>query len=156
MVGVYHLLKVTSRHFRHCTENVVYKLSLLVVHTLKIYCRILTSSVQLEFFANDWSVSFTFDFISSNVFSPLDGIFSVLIISAMSTMLSILSMSGVVLILKIDDLGAYDQNLINFKVRKAWRITKKEKPNSLKFRLIYHSPIHRGSLIVCTVSDPCH
>ena len=35
MICLYHLSKVTSRYFCHCTEKVVCKLSLLVVHILK-------------------------------------------------------------------------------------------------------------------------
>ena len=121
MVCVYHLMKVTSRYFRHCTENVVYKLSLLVVHILKRYCRVLTSfAVQLDFFSDDWSVSFTFAFIWSNVFSPLDGIFNVAIVFAISTMSSILSMSSDALMLQIDDLNVYDQNFISFKLKEAF------------------------------------
>ena len=113
MVCVYHLLRVTSRYFRHCTENVVYKSSLLVVHILKIYCRILTSfAVQLDFSSDNWSVSFTFAFISSNVVSPSH--FNMFIIS----MMSILSMSRNALMLQIDNLNAYDQNFVSFKVKK--------------------------------------
>ena len=130
MVCVYHLMKVTSRYFRHCTENVVYKLSLLVVHILKRYSRVLTSfAVQLDFFSDDWSVSFTFAFIWSNVFSPLDGIFSVAIVFAISTMSSILSMSSNALMLQIDNLNVYDQNFISFKLKEALRIAKKENLN---------------------------
>ena len=130
MVCVYHLIKVTSRYFRHCTENVVYKLSLLVVHILKRYSRVLTSfAVQLDFFSDDWSVSFTFAFIWSNVFSPLDGIFSVAIVFAISTMSSILSMSSDALMLQIDNLNVYDQNFISFKLKEALRIAKKENLN---------------------------
>ena len=130
MVCVYHLIKVTSRYFRHCTENVVYKLSLLVVHILKRYSRVLTSfAVQLDFFSDDWSVSFTFAFIWSNVFSPLDGIFSVAIVFAISTMSSILSMSSNALMLQIDNLNVYDQNFISFKLKEALRIAKKENLN---------------------------
>ena len=130
MVCVYHLIKVTSRYFRHCTENVVYKLSLLVVHILKRYSRVLTSfAVQLDFFSDDWSVSFTFAFIWSNVFSPLDGIFSVAIVFAISRMSSILSMSSDALILQIDNLNVYDQNFISFKLKEALRIAKKENLN---------------------------
>ena len=127
MVCLYHLLRVTSRYFRHCTENVV-KLSLLVARIFKRYCRVLTSfAVQLDFFSDDWSVSFTFAFISSNVFSPLDGIFSVAIVLAISTMSSILSMSGNVLMLQINNLNTYDQNFISFKLKEALRIAKKGK-----------------------------
>ena len=130
MVCVYHLIKVTSRYFRHCTENVVYKLSLLVVHILKRYSRVLTSfAVQLDFSSDDWSVSFTFAFIWSNVFSPLDGIFSVAIVFAISTMSSILSMSSNALMLQIDNLNVYDQNFISFKLKEALRIAKKENLN---------------------------
>ena len=130
MVCVYHLIKVTSRYFRHCTENVVYKLSLLVVHILKRYSRVLTSfAVQLEFFSDDWSVSFTFAFIWSNVFSPLDEIFSVAIVFAISRMSSILSMSSDALMLQIDNLNVYDQNFISFKLKEALRIAKKENLN---------------------------
>ena len=130
MVCVYHLIKVTSRYFRHCTENVVYKLSLLVVHILKRYSRVLTSfAVQLDFFSDDWSVSFTFAFIWSNVFSPLDGIFSVAIVFAISRMSSILSMSSDALMLQIDNLNVYDQNFISFKLKEALRIAKKENLN---------------------------
>ena len=50
MICLYHLSKVTSRYFWHCTENVVCKLSLLVVHILKRYCTVLTSfAVPLDF-----------------------------------------------------------------------------------------------------------
>ena len=148
MICLYHLLKVTSRYFRHCTENVVYELSLLIVHILKRYCRVLTSfAVQLDFLSDDWSVSFTFAFISSNVFSPLVGILSEAIVVTISVMSSILSMSGNALMLQIDNLSAYDQNFISFKVKKALRIAKKEKPRSLQFRLIYDSPIHTRGLI---------
>ena len=130
MICVYHLIKVTSRYFRHCTENVVYKLSLLVVHILKRYSRVLTSfAVQLDFSSDDWSVSFTFAFIWSNVFSPLDGIFSVAIVFAISTMSSILSMSSDALMLQIDNLNVYDQNFISFKLKEALRIAKKENLN---------------------------
>ena len=130
MVCVYHLMKVTSRYFRHCTENVVYKLSLLVVHILKRYSRVLTSfAVQLDFFSDDWSVSFTFAFIWSNVFSPLDEIFSVAIVFAISRMSSILSMSSDALMLQIDNLNVYDQNFISFKLKEALRIAKKENLN---------------------------
>ena len=130
MVCIYHLIKVTSRYFRHCTENVVYKLSLLVVHILKRYSRVLTSfAVQLDFFSDDWSVSFTFAFIWSNVFSPLDGIFNVAIVFAISTMSSILSMSSDALMLQIDNLNVYDQNFISFKLKEALRIAKKENLN---------------------------
>ena len=130
MVCVYHLMKVTSRYFRHCTENVVYKLSLLVVHILKRYSRVLTSfAVQLDFSSDDWSVSFTFAFIWSNVFSPLDGIFSVAIVLAISKMSSILSMSGNALMLQINNLNTYDQNFISFKLKEALRIAKKENLN---------------------------
>ena len=130
MVGVYHLIKVTSRYFRHCTENVVYKLSLLVVHILKRYSRVLTSfAVQLDFFSDEWSVSFTFAFIWSNVFSPLDEIFSVAIVFAISRMSSILSMSSDALMLQIDNLNVYDQNFISFKLKEALRIAKKENLN---------------------------
>ena len=130
MVCVYHLIKVTSRYFRHCTENVVYKLSLLVVHILKRYSRVLTSfAVQLDFFSDDWSVSFTFAFIWSNVFSPLDEIFSVAIVFAISRMSSILSMSSDALMLQIDNLNVYDQNFISFKLKEALRIAKKENLN---------------------------
>ena len=151
MISLYHLLKITPRYFRHCTENVVYELSLLVVHILNRYCRVLTSfAVQLNFLSDDWSVSFTFAFISSNVFSPSVGILSeaiVVTISLMSVMLSILSMFGNALMLQIDNLSAYDQNFISFKVKKALRIAKKEKPRSLQFRFIYDSPIHTRGLI---------
>ena len=130
MICVYHLIKVTSRYFRHCTENVVYKLSLLVVHILKRYSRVLTSfAVQLDFFSDDWSVSFTFAFIWSNVFSPLDEIFSVAIVFAISRMSSILSMSSDALMLQIDNLNVYDQNFISFKLKEALRIAKKENLN---------------------------
>ena len=130
MVCVYHLKKVTSRYFRHCTENVVYKLSLLVVHILKRYSRVLTSfAVQLDFFSDEWSVSFTFAFIWSNVFSPLDEIFSVAIVLAISKMSSILSMSGNALMLQINNLNTYDQNFISFKLKEALRIAKKENLN---------------------------
>ena len=130
MVCVYHLIKVTSRYFRHCTENVVYKLSLLVVHILKRYSRVLTSfAVQLDFFSDDWSVSFTFAFIWSNVFSPLDEIFSVAIVFAISRMSSILSMSSDALMLQINNLNVYDQNFISFKLKEALRIAKKENLN---------------------------
>ena len=130
MVCVYHLIKVTSRYFRHCTENVVYKLSLLVVHILKRYSRVLTSfAVQLDFFSDEWSVSFTFAFIWSNVFSPLDEIFSVAIVFAISRMSSILSMSSDALMLQIDNLNVYDQNFISFKLKEALRIAKKENLN---------------------------
>ena len=130
MICVYHLIKVTSRYFRHCTENVVYKLSLLVVHILKRYSRVLTSfAVQLDFFSDDWSVSFTFAFIWSNVFSPLDEIFSVAIVFAISRMSSILSMSSNALMLQIDNLNVYDQNFISFKLKEALRIAKKENLN---------------------------
>ena len=130
MVCVYHLIKVTSRYFRHCTENVVYKLSLLVVHILKRYSRVLTSfAVQLDFSSDDWSVSFTFAFIWSNVFSPLDEIFSVAIVFAISRMSSILSMSSDALMLQIDNLNVYDQNFISFKLKEALRIAKKENLN---------------------------
>ena len=130
MVCVYHLKKVTSRYFRHCTENVVYKLSLLVVHILKRYSRVLTSfAVQLDFFSDEWSVSFTFAFIWSNVFSPLDEIFSVAIVFAISRMSSILSMSSDALMLQIDNLNGYDQNFISFKLKEALRIAKKENLN---------------------------
>ena len=130
MVCVYHLIKVTSRYFRHCTENVVYKLSLLVVHILKRYSRVLTSfAVQLDLFSDDWSVSFTFAFIWSNVFSPLDEIFSVAIVFAISRMSSILSMSSDALMLQIDNLNVYDQNFISFKLKEALRIAKKENLN---------------------------
>ena len=130
MVCVYHLIKVTSRYFRHCTENVVYKLSLLVVHILKRYSRVLTSfAVQLDFSSDDWSVSFTFAFIWSNVFSPLDGIFNVAIVFAISRMSSILSMSSDALMLQIDNLNVYDQNFISFKLKEALRIAKKENLN---------------------------
>ena len=130
MVCVYHLIKVTSRYFRHCTENVVYKLSLLVVHILKRYSRVLTSfAVQLDFFSDDWSVSFTFAFIWSNVFSPLDEIFSVAIVFAISRMSSILSMSSDALMLQIDNLNVYDQNFISFKLKEALRIAKMENLN---------------------------
>ena len=148
MISLYHLLKVTPRYFRHCTENVVYELSLLVVHILKRYCRVLTSfAVQLDFFSDDWSVSFTFAFIWSNVFSPLDEMFSVAIMLTISEMSSILSMSGNALMLQIDNLSAYYQNFISFKAKKALRIAKKEKPRSLQFHLIYDSPIHTRGLI---------
>ena len=130
MVCIYHLIKVTSRYFRHCTENVVYKLSLLVVHILKRYSRVLTSfAVQLDFFSDEWSVSFTFAFIWSNVFSPLDEIFSVAIVFAISRMSSILSMSSDALMLQIDNLNVYDQNFISFKLKEALRIAKKENLN---------------------------
>ena len=130
MVCVYHLLRVTSRYFRHCTENVVYELSLPVVHILKRYCRVLTSfAVQLDFFSDDWSASFTFSFISSKVFNPLDGIFSVVIVLAISKMSSILSMSGNALMLQINNLNTYDQNFISFKLKEALRIAKKENLN---------------------------
>ena len=130
MICVYHLIKVTSRYFRHCTENVVYKLSLLVVHILKRYSRVLTSfAVQLDFFSDEWSVSFTFAFIWSNVFSPLDEIFSVAIVFAISRMSSILSMSSDALMLQIDNLNVYDQNFISFKLKEALRIAKKENLN---------------------------
>ena len=113
---------------RHCAENVVYKLSLLVVHILKRYSRVLTSfAVQLDFSSDDWSVSFTFAFIWSNVFSPLDGIFNVAIVFAISKMSSILSMSSDALMLQIDNLNAYDQNFISFKLKEALRIAKKGK-----------------------------
>ena len=118
MVCVYHLLRVTSRYFRHCTENVVYKSSLLVVHILKIYCRILTSfAVQLDFSSDDWSVSFTFAFISSNVVSPSHAIFSNFNMFIIS-MMSILSVSRNALMLQIGNLNAYDQNFVSFKVKK--------------------------------------
>ena len=130
MICVYHLIKVTSRYFRHCTENVVYKLSLLVVHILKRYSWVLTFfAVQLDFSSDDWSVSFTFAFIWSNVFSPLDGIFNVAIVFAISTMSSILSMSSDALMLQIDNLNVYDQNFISFKLKEALRIAKKENLN---------------------------
>ena len=104
------------------------KLSLLVVHILKRYSRVLTSfAVQLDFFSDDWSVSFTFAFIWSNVFSPLDEIFSVAIVLAISTMSSILSMSGNALMLQINNLNTYDQNFISFKLKEALRIAKKGK-----------------------------
>ena len=139
MISLYHLLKVTPRYFRHCTENVVYELSLLVVHILKRYCRVLTSfAVQLDFFSNDWSVSFTFAFISSNVFSPSNGIFSDTIVFAISTMFSILSMSRNILMLQIDNVNAYDQNFTSFKLEEALRIAKKEKPKPLT--VLFHLP----------------
>ena len=148
MISLYHLLKVTPRYLRHCTENVVYELSLLVVHILKRYCRVLTSfAVQLDFLSDDWSVSFTFAFISSNVFSPLVEILSEAIVVTISVMSLILSMSGNALMLQIDNLSAYYQNFISFKVKKALRISKKEKPRSLQFRLIYVSPIHARGVI---------
>ena len=132
MVCIYHLMKVTSRYFRHCTENVVYKLSLLVVHILKRYSWVLTSfAVQLDFFSDDWSVSFTFAFIWSNVFSPLDEMFSVAIMLTISEMSSILSMSGNALMLQINNLNTYDQNFISFKLKEALRIAEKEKPKPL-------------------------
>ena len=119
MICIYHLLRVTSRYFHHCTENVVYILSLLVFHILKRYCRVLTSfAVQLDLFFDDRSVSFTFAFISSNVFSPSDGIFSdtnVFTISTMLSILSILSMFGDALMLQIDNWNAYDQNFVREK-----------------------------------------
>ena len=59
----------------------------------------------------------------------------------------ILSMSGNALMLQIDNLSAYCQNFISFKVKKALRISKKEKPTSLQFRLIYESPIHTRGVI---------
>ena len=103
-------------------------------------------AVQLDFFSNDWSVSFTFAFISSNVFSPSDGIFSDIIVFAISTMLSILSTSGNVLMLQIDNVNAYDQNFISFKLEEALRIVKKEKlkPSTVSFHLP-HSNSRRGS-----------
>ena len=147
MICLYHLLKVTSRYFRRCTENVVYELSLLVVHISKRYCRVLTSfAVQLDVFSDDRSVSFTFAFISSNVFSPSNGIFSVAIVFAISMMLSILSTSSNVLMLQIDNVNAYDQNFISFKLEEALRIVKKEKPkpSTVSFHLP-HSNSRRGS-----------
>ena len=133
--------------FRHCTENVVYKLSLLVVHILKRYSRVLTSfAVQLDFFSNDWSVSFTFAFIWSNVFSPLNGTLSVASMFTISTMSSILTISSNALMLQIDKLNGYDQNFISFKIKKTLRIAKKEKPKPLT--VLFHlseSNLHRGS-----------
>lgn len=90
------------------------------------------------------------------VFSPVNGIFSNAIVFAISNM-SILSMSGIPLMMQIDNLNGYDQNLISFKVKKALRIEKMEKPKSLKFRFINQSWIHPGALItVCIVTDLCH
>ena len=148
MICLYHLSKVTSRYFCHCTENVVCKLSLLVVHILKRYCTVLTSfAVQLDFFCDDWSVSFTFAFISSNVASPLVEILSISIVVTISTMLSILSILSMpvnAFMLQIDNLNTYDQNFITFEVKKALRSAKKEKPRSLQFRFIHDCPIHTG------------
>ena len=158
MVCVYHLIKVTSRYFRHCTENVVYKLSLLVVHILKRYSRVLTSfAVQLDFFSDDWSVSFTFAFIWSNVFSPLDEIFSVAIVLAISKMSSILSMSGNALMLQINNLNTYDQNFISFKLKEALRIAKKGKPKPLTVSFhLSQSNSHRGLITAVHCHGPCH
>ena len=145
MIYLYHLSKVTSRYFCHCTENVVCKLSLLVVHILKRYCTVLTSfAVQLDFFCDDWSVSFTFAFISSNVVSPLVEILSDAIVVTISVMSSILSMSVNAFMLQIDNLNTYDQNFITFEVKKALRSAKKEKPRSLQFRFNHDCPIHSG------------
>ena len=146
MICLYHLSKVTSRYFCHCTENVVCKLSLLVVHILKRYCTVLTSfAVQLDFFCDDWSVSFTFAFISSNVVSPLVEILSDAIVVTISVMTSILSMSVNAFMLQIDNLNTYDQNFITFEVKKALRSAKKEKPRF--FTVSFHpwlSNSHRG------------
>ena len=145
MICLYHLSKVTSRYVCHCTEKVVCKLSLLVVHILKRCCTVLTSfAVQLDFFCDDWSVSFTFAFISSNVVSPLVEILSDAIVVTISVMSSILSMSVNAFMLQIDNLNTYDQNFITFEVKQALRSAKKEKPRSLQFRFIHDCPIHTG------------
>ena len=153
MICLYHLSKVTSRYFCHCTEKVVCKLSLLVVHILKRCCTVLTSfAVQLDFFCDDWSVSFTFAFISSNVVSPLVKILGDAIVVTISVMSSILSMSVNAFMLQIDNLNTYDQNFITFEVKKALRSAKKEKPRSLQFRFIHDCPIHTGVWLQwCTV-----
>ena len=109
MICLYHLSKVTSRYFSHCTENVVCKLCLLVVHILKRYCTVLTSfAVQCDSFCDDWSVSFTFAIISSNVVSPLDEILSDAIVVTIPVMTSILSISVNAFMLQIDNLNTYD------------------------------------------------
>ena len=114
-------------------------------------------AVQLDFSSNDWSVSFTFAFISSNEFSPLVEILSEAIVVTISETSSILSMSGNALMLQIDNLSAYYQNFISFKAKKALRIAKKEKPRSLQLRLIYDSPIHtRGLITMVHCYGPCH
>ena len=61
-------------------------------------------------------------------------------------MSSILSMSSNALMLQIDNLNVYDQNFISFKIKKALRIAKKEKPKPLT--VLFHlsqSNLHRGS-----------
>ena len=64
----------------------------------------------------------------------------------MSTMLSILSTSSNVLMLQIDNVNAYDQNFISFKLEEALRIMKKEKPKpSTVSSHLPHSNSRRGS-----------
>ena len=64
----------------------------------------------------------------------------------MLSMLSMLSTSSNVLMLQIDNVNAYDQNFISFKLEEALRIVKKEKPkpSTVSFHLP-HSNSRRGS-----------
>lgn len=111
-------------------ENVVLKSNLPVANILKRNCKILTSfAVQLDFFS-DKSTSFTLRFISSNVNSPLDGIFSDAIVVAISKRSSILSMSDNALMLHTDKLNANDQNFVTCSLKPLK--TAKRKNTSLK------------------------